>query len=146
MQPKILVPVDDSQEARRAVEQAVQLAARLGVGVTLMTVVVTPTLPRQLLEPARLAQLEAHFREAGEQVLTQLRPIAEAANVPVETKCVEGVPADEIVAEAERGYQMLVMGGHGAGLAGRERVLLGSVSDRVLRQAPVPVLVVRGQE
>jgi len=66
--------------------------------------------------------------------------------VPVETRCVEGVPADEIVAEAERGYQMLVMGGHGAGLAGRERVLLGSVSDRVLRQAPVPVLVVRGQE
>jgi nucleotide-binding universal stress UspA family protein len=145
METRILVPVDDSPEARRAVEQAVQLAGRLDTGVTLLTVVVTPTLPRQLLEPAQLARLGAHFREAGEQVLAQLRPIAEAAKVPVETKYVEGVPADEIVAEAGRGYDFIVMGGRGAGLAGRERTLLGSVSDRVLRQAPVPVLVVRGE-
>jgi nucleotide-binding universal stress UspA family protein len=40
----------------------------------------------------------------------------------------------------------VVMGGRGAGLAGRDRTLLGSVSDRVLRQAPVPVLIVRGDD
>jgi nucleotide-binding universal stress UspA family protein len=144
MQQGILVPVDDSREARKAVEQAAELAARLGVGVTLMTVVATPMLPRQLLEPAQLARLEGHFRETGERVLAGLRPVVEAARVPVETKRVEGVPADEIIAEAGRGYLFVVMGGRGAGLTGRDRALLGSVSDRVLRQSPVPVLIVRG--
>lgn len=144
MQQDILVPVDDSREARKAVEQAAELAGRLGVGVTLMTVVATPMLPRQALEPAQLARVEAHFREAGERVLADLRPVVEAVRAPVETKCVEGVPADEIVAEAGRGYLFVVMGGRGSGLAGRDRALLGSVSDRVLRQSPVPVLIVRG--
>jgi nucleotide-binding universal stress UspA family protein len=144
MQGGILVPVDDSSEARRAVEQAAELAARLNVGVTLMTVVATSMLPRQALEPAQLAGIEAHFRAAGERVLAALRPVAEAAGAPVETKLVEGIPADEIVAEAGRGYLFVVMGGRGAGLTGRDRALLGSVSDRVLRQSPVPVLIVRG--
>jgi nucleotide-binding universal stress UspA family protein len=146
MQGAILVPVDDSSEARRAVEKATELAERLGVGLTMMTVVATPMLPRQFLDPALLAELEARFRQAGEQLLTGLRPVVEVAGVPVETKCVEGVPADVIVAEAGRGYPFVVMGARGSGLAGRERSLLGSVSDRVLRQSPVPVLIVRGDD
>src|SRR5829696_5993681 len=113
MQQGILVPVDDSPEAWRAAKQAAELAARLGVGVTLMTVVATPMLPRQLLEPAQLARLEGHFRETGERVLAGLRPVVEAARVPVETKYVEGVPADEIIAEAGCGYLFVVMGGRG---------------------------------
>jgi nucleotide-binding universal stress UspA family protein len=143
MKTKILVPVDDSPEARRAVEQAVELARRFDAGVTLMTAIATPLLPRELLEPAHLERVEAHFRAAGDAVLARLKPVVEAAGVPVETKLVEGVPADEIVAEAGRGYTFIVMGSHGAGLSGRGQNLLGSVSDRVLRQAPVPVLIVR---
>jgi nucleotide-binding universal stress UspA family protein len=146
MSGRILVPVDDSSEARRAVEQAVELAAGLGAELTLLTVLAVPMLPQQLLEPAQLDRLQQHFREAGEQVLVRLRAVAEAAGVPVETRCVEGVPADEIVAEARHGYLFIVMGGRGSGLAGRDRVLLGSVSDRVLRQAPVPVLIVPREE
>ena len=66
--------------------------------------------------------------------------------MPVETKCAEGVPVDEIVAEAGRGYLFVVMGARGAGLSGRERGLMGSVSDRVLRRSPIPVLIVRKAE
>jgi nucleotide-binding universal stress UspA family protein len=143
---RILVPVDDSREARRAVERAAELAARLGAGVTLLTVVATPMLPQQLLGPAQLASLQAHFREAGDRVLEQLRAVAEAAGVQVETRRVEGVPVDEIVAEAGRGYLFVVIGGRGTGLAGRDRTLLGSITDRVLRRSPVPVLVVGAEE
>lgn len=145
MEGRILVPVDDSAEARRAVEKAIELAGRLNVGVVLMTVVATPILPRQLLDREQLAQLEARFRQAGQAVLEQLRPLAEAAGVPLETKLMEGMPADEIVAEAGRGYLFVVMGARGESLAGRSTSLLGSVSDRVLRQSPVPVLIVRGE-
>jgi nucleotide-binding universal stress UspA family protein len=145
MAARILVPVDDSREARRAVEQAAELARRFDAGLALMTVIATSLVPRDALEPDQLARVEASFRRAGEAVLAQLRPVAEAAGVPVETKIVEGVPADEIVAEAARGYQFVVMGSHGAGLTGRDRNLLGSVSDRVLRQSPVPVLIVRDE-
>src|SRR5579862_2348950 len=106
MSTKILVPVDDSREARKAVEQASELARRLNGSVMPMTVVVTSMLPRPLLDPAQLAALDAHFREAGEEVLAQLRSVAEAAGVPVETKYVEGAPADAIVAEAGRGYPL----------------------------------------
>jgi nucleotide-binding universal stress UspA family protein len=55
---------------------------------------------------------------------------------------VEGVPADEILAETREGCRMPVTGAHGAGLAGRDRSLLGGVTDRVIRQSPVPVLLV----
>lgn len=146
MQGAILVPVDGSPEARRAVQKATDLAERLGVALTLMTVVATPLLPRQLLDPVQLAELETRFRQAGERVLQDLRPVAQAARVPVETKCVEGIPADEIVTEAALGYLFVAMGARGTGLAGRDRSLLGSVSDRVLRQSPVPVLIVRGDD
>jgi nucleotide-binding universal stress UspA family protein len=142
---RVLVPVDDSAEARRAAEKAIDLAGRLGVGVMLMTVVATPLLPRQLLDPAQLDQLTACFRQAGDAVLERLRPLAEAARVPVETKRAEGVPADEILAEAARGYLFVVMGARGVGLSGRSDPLLGSVSDRVLRQSPVPVLIAQGE-
>ena len=145
MEKGILVPVDDSAEAKRAAEKAVELAARLGVGVTLMTVVITPMLPRQLMEPAQASLLAEQFRRAGEAVLARLRPLAEAARVPVETKLAEGAPADQIVAEAGNGYLFVVMGARGVGLAGQPSPLLGSVSDRVLRQSPIPVLIVRGE-
>jgi nucleotide-binding universal stress UspA family protein len=146
MKKGILVPVDDSAEAKAAAEKAVELAGRLGVGVTLMTVVITTMLPRQLMEPEQAAQLEEQFRRAGEAVLARLRPLAEKAGVPVETKLAEGAPSDQIVAEAEQGYLFVVMGARGVGLSGRSSSLLGSVSDRVLRQSPIPVLIVRGGE
>ena len=137
---KILVAVDNWPEARRAVEEATELARRLGAGLTLLTVAATPMLPREVLAADQLAALEAHFRKACEGVLAELQRVAEAAGVPVETRWVEGIPADAIVAEAGNGYLLVVMGTRGAGLAGRDRALLGSVSDRVLRQSPVPVI------
>jgi nucleotide-binding universal stress UspA family protein len=142
MPANILVPVDDSPQARRAVEQAVELARKLGAGVTLMTVVVTPALSLAGLEAAQAETIRAGFRTAGERLLATLRSVAESAGVPAETRQAEGVPAEVILAEAGKGYLMIVMGSRGAGLEGQDRALLGSVSDRVLRQSPVPVLLV----
>lgn len=144
MPARILVPVDDSPDARRAVQQAADLARRLDAGVTLMTVVVTPSLSLSDLPAPQAEAIRSRFHAAGDRVLQALRGVVDAAGVPVETRHLEGVPADEILAEAARGYLMVVMGARGSGLAGQDRSLLGSVSDRVLRQSPIPVLLVPG--
>ena len=53
-----------------------------------------------------------------------------------------GDPGDQIVAAAEaEGVEMIVVGSHGRGTVGR--LLLGSVSEKVVRSAACPVLVVR---
>jgi nucleotide-binding universal stress UspA family protein len=142
MPETILVAVDDSPDARKAVEQAVGLAHRLGAGIRLMTVVVTPMLSLGDLDASQAESLRARFRAVGERLLRSLAPLAEARGVPVDTRYVEGVPADEILAEAGKGCLLLVIGARGAGLAGRDRSLLGSVTDRILRQSPIPVLLV----
>jgi nucleotide-binding universal stress UspA family protein len=109
-----------------------------------MTVVVTPALSLAELDTQHAEALRTSFRSAGEHLLADLRRVVEAAGVPVRTLYAEGVPADEILAEAGRGYLLIAMGSRGVGLTGHDRSLLGSVSDRVIRQCPIPVLVVPG--
>jgi nucleotide-binding universal stress UspA family protein len=62
--------------------------------------------------------------------------------VPVETAVLEGSPSREIVRYAEaQDCDLVVMGTHGRG--GIDRLLLGSVAERVVRASEVPVLTVR---
>jgi nucleotide-binding universal stress UspA family protein len=61
---------------------------------------------------------------------------------PVETRCVKGNPADEIVRLAEEiGSDLIVMGTHGR--TGLSRLLMGSVAEAVLRRAACPTLIVK---
>jgi len=78
------------------------------------------------------------LREEGETALDTAR--RRAGDVPVETDLIEGSPVSDILDYA-RNCDLVVMGTHGR--AGVSRVLLGSVAERVVRQAPVPVLTVR---
>ncbi len=68
---------------------------------------------------------------------------AREPGVSVSTRTVRGYPADEInkIAKDEN-YDMIVVGN--LGKTGIERMLMGSVSENVVRHAPCPVLVVRG--
>ena len=71
--------------------------------------------------------------------LAKLRP---AEGVQLETKLEVGEAAPSIVRFArEAGCELIVMGTHGR--SGLERLILGSVAEHVLRQAPCPVLTVR---
>jgi nucleotide-binding universal stress UspA family protein len=63
-------------------------------------------------------------------------------DVPVETEIVEGPPSKEIITAAEvDNCDLIVMGTHGRG--GINRLLLGSVAEKVVRSASVPVMTVR---
>ncbi len=91
-----------------------------------------------LAQKAERQAAESSLEKTREMMLEKLG----AANVEIETEAISGTPARTIVEEAEKWKADLVfVGSHGRGFWGR--VLLGSVSDAVVRHAPCSVLVVR---
>jgi len=71
------------------------------------------------------------------------RFVEKETELPAEVRVMEGRPVDVILKAAEQaGADLIVMGTHGRG--GINRLVVGSVTDRVLRQSPIPVLAVRG--
>jgi nucleotide-binding universal stress UspA family protein len=118
---EILVATDFSDEAEAALRHAVEYARRFG---------------------ARLHLL--HVFSPGEVEVTRL--LADAAalaapDVPVIVSSTGGDPAEEILRYAQRHpIDLIIMGSHGR--SGFSRLLLGSIAERVLREATRPVLTV----
>jgi len=142
---RILLPVDFSAPSIAAMHYGLDLARSLGAKATLLHVY---GLPNYVLPDgtALLANAEAIVKitEAADRELKGLIADAEKHEdkVPLDTKLVEGDPAREIIRIAgDEKYDLVVMGTHGRGFL--ERVLLGSVAERVVRKAPCPVLTLR---
>jgi nucleotide-binding universal stress UspA family protein len=142
---RILCPVDFSRFSRHALEQAVALARETGAEVVALhacavapvTEVVTVGAPIPL-EPARFSTAD-HLAIVRE--LRDFTSDVETGGLIVDVKLCEREPVAAIVDTAERwSADLIVMGTHGR--AGFERLLLGSVAEKVLRKAPCPVLTV----
>jgi nucleotide-binding universal stress UspA family protein len=135
---KILAAFDGSEASESAFHQAMEVAAAFRAEVLLLSVAVPP-------EPAVEAELEARLedaREHFEEAHARLKAAAATRGVELRTEIVVGHPAGQIVLAAERnGIDLVVMGTRGR--SAFARWMLGSVSERVLRYAPCPVLVVR---
>jgi nucleotide-binding universal stress UspA family protein len=141
MYGRILVPTDGSPGVERAVEHAIDLAEVHGATLHAVYVVNTASLATLPMETS-WEGVGTMLREDGEEALERVEKMAEAAGVPVETHLVEGSPSREIVRFAEEcEVDAIVMGTHGRG--GIDRLLLGSVAERVVRAATVPVTTVR---
>lgn len=138
----ILLATDGSPTAQEATQVAMTLAADSGRPLVAVTVfdVSSSTVGYGVL-PA-LPDWTDVLKEHAAAVLDDLRDLASARGLEVETELRWGFPADEICRLAEeRGAELIVIGSHGWGPA--RRLLFGSVSDGVLHHAPCPVLVVR---
>jgi nucleotide-binding universal stress UspA family protein len=142
---RILCPVDFSDFSGPALEHAVRLAKWFDARVEVIHVVpclayVMPVggyLPYSLA-PAEVVRLE---REHAAHSIGDLVAPLLGEGVPIETRVLEGEPWRVILEEAEdRVADLLVMGTHGR--SGFEVLLLGSVTEKVLRRAPCPVLTV----
>jgi nucleotide-binding universal stress UspA family protein len=142
---RILCPLDFSRFSQRALEHAVALGREFGAEVDAVHVSAVAPIAEHVgigspivLEPARLrhserAALEADLRDFAAETV--------ATGVAVRTSLVEGDPVAAIVARAMTWpADLIVMGTHGR--AGFDRLLLGSVAEKVLRKAPCPVLIV----
>ncbi|MEI6530700.1 MAG: universal stress protein [bacterium] len=146
---RILVPVDGSDEAARAVAVAVQEAQhqRPPAEVTLVNVI--PPIPMAKAIPGGLdylhrylPDLEEDRRNEARRIVTEAsRPLQEQG-IPVHTVVLEGHPAEAILNYArEQSQDLIVMGSRG--LTGTSEFLLGSVSNAVVHHAGCAVLIVR---
>lgn len=147
MYSRILVPIDGSETAERGLAEAVELAAQLKSQIVLLTVVDDYPI---LVEAASVAAFEEIHRQRvkfAEGTLNLARTRVNKARVPCESVLREG-PAQRaaiaIVEEAvQRECSLIVMGTHGR--RGLNRLAMGSDAEWVVREASVPVLLVRAQ-
>jgi nucleotide-binding universal stress UspA family protein len=141
MYDRILVPTDGSAGTRRAIDHAIELAEAHDATLHGLYVVNTASYASFSMETA-WEGIGDMLRDEGEAAVAAIRERAGAAGVPVETAVLEGSPSREIVRYAEeQDCDLVVMGTHGRG--GIDRLLLGSVAERVVRASEVPVLTVR---
>lgn len=138
----ILCPVDFSEASRQALAFAVDLAARLGAEVRVIHVYQLPAsaFPEGVLEPP--TDLEAVLEERLDKRLREFVEAVPSKDVEITTAVCEGVPYVAISEAAnDAGADLIVIGPHGR--TGLAHLLLGSVAERVLRSASVPVVIVR---
>ena len=141
MYGRILVPTDGSAGTRRAIEHAIDLADAHDATIHGLYVVNTASYASFSTE-ATWEGIGDMLQDEGEHAVDEIASLAEARGVEVETAVLNGSPSTEIVRYAEReGCDLIVMGTHGRG--GIDRLLLGSVAERVVRSSTVPVLTVR---
>ena len=92
--------------------------------------------------PGSYLELQAAARRGAERRLAAAAGRAKKTGARVEAKLVAGAPSEEIVRAARRWRpDVIVIGTHGR--TGLGRVFMGSVAERVLQQAPCPILTVR---
>jgi nucleotide-binding universal stress UspA family protein len=127
---KILVAIDGSKSAEKALEYAVQLAEKHRAEVTLLNV-----------GESKLFSFKSKVvREVGERILSEAA--SKVKGLKLKTQLEFGSPAETIIEVAEKGnYDLIVVGSRG--LSSVKRFLLGGVSDDVSHHAKRSVLIAR---
>ncbi len=133
---RILCPVDFSEQSLTALRQALAIARWHDADVGVLHV------EDRLLQTARAdMRFRSHVSPTPEEELRAFAERAGASPRPVDVHVTAGEPAPAIVEHAKReAADLIVLGTQGR--SGLSRVLLGSVAERVIREAPCPVMTV----
>lgn len=146
MYKRIIVPIDGSPTATKALVAALQLARDAGGRVRLIHVVEELAFVDGYdMYGGQTGELLQVMREAGDKVLDAALEVAQSAGVEADKQLFDrfGERLGEVVANAARDWNadLIVLGTHGR--RGIGRVLLGSGAEQIIRLAPTPVLVIR---
>jgi len=148
MYQKILVPIDGSKTAARGLDEAIKLAKSLGSSVRLIHVVNELMIVATYEGTVYSGELIEALRESGKKILAQAQNRVSAAGVNVQSELLEahgGHAGTVIVQDASQSRaDLIVLGTHGR--RGLSRLVMGSDAEQVVRQAAVPVLLVRQPE
>ena len=135
----ILVPFDGSEQSKKALGRAAELAKQDGSRVAVLYVI-----PRyeEMVEFFRTDAIQKSLYHEAEKVIAEARKIAQEKNVLIATEIRDGHAADEIVAAAgKQEADLIMMGTHG--WRGVSKAIMGSTTTRVLIDSTIPVLVVK---
>ncbi|WP_231188713.1 universal stress protein [Haladaptatus sp. DYF46] len=148
MYDRILLPVDGSEGAKTAIEQAITHAQTYDAELHVLHVIdqsaVELTTPS--IEGISTDVVYEQLNEQGQALVNEVTEETNEAGVTTTTEIVEyGSPYEEIQSyAAEQDIDLIVIGTHGR--SGLDRQLLGSVAEKVIRTAEVPVLAVQLDE
>lgn len=145
MYRRILVPVDGSATSKLGLRHALGLAkdqhARVRVLNVLDDLALAPMIDGY---PVDITMLIDSMKASGDKALAEAIGLAQKAGVNAERAMIEGrghLVSDTILADARKfRADVIVMGTHGR--RGLNRLLMGSDAERVLRDSPVPVLLI----
>jgi nucleotide-binding universal stress UspA family protein len=148
MASKILVATDGSKYSEKAVDYGIDLAKKIGYDVLGLYVVNLKSLELFAIghhdDIGGYENADRTLKDEGGVALNYVAAKGDELSVTVTKRIVRGHPAEEIVNVArQEGVEMIILGN--LGKTGIEHMLIGSVSESVVRRSPCPVLVVRGQ-
>lgn len=135
----ILISFDGSEFSRKALEHACKLSKLEGSEVTAIYVI-----PRyeETIEFFATNFMKENLRRSAEMVTEKARDLAKEHGVGIKTAIIEGDEAESIIAIANRSKSdLIIRGSHG--WTGINRAIIGSIAERVIIDAPCPVLVVK---
>lgn len=141
MPQTIVVGTDGSQQAERALDEAIAIAARDGAQLHVVTAFPDPALIRERITSGATAA-PVNLSQVADSVLNRASAHAEEKGVHAETHASEADPAEAILQLAgEVNADLIVVGSRG--LSGIKRFLMGSVSSKVSEHATCSVMIVR---
>ena len=145
MYPNILVPIDGSETSTRGLEEAIQVAKDQDSRLRLFHIVNDHVLDTGYCNGTNAGDINERLRANGNQVLRAAEDLVRKRGVAVETVVQEfiGRTAADAILEQARTWpaDLIVMGTHGR--RGLRRLAMGSDAECVVRDASVPVLLVR---
>jgi nucleotide-binding universal stress UspA family protein len=152
MREQILVPLDGSAIAEKALPHAIAVAKATSKALVLVRVVVPPSPPGGVgwaVAPAVHTEMWGAWEDEQRNARDYLAEVATHLaykGFEVQTKVVEGDPATEIAHYAEEHPQVTLIAMSTHGRSGLNLWVFGSVAEKVVHESPVPILMVRARE
>jgi nucleotide-binding universal stress UspA family protein len=138
---KILIPTDGSDYSMRAAEYGISIAKMLDAQIMVVYVIDEVVLD-QFSKVTERENVEQELKQDGQRYIKYILGLAEKEGVKDGSLLAKGTPFEQIVNLAkELNMDLIVMGTYGR--KGAEKVLIGSVAERVIEYSPCPVLVIK---
>lgn len=136
---RVLVPMDGSEMATKALEHALEVHPTAEITVLFVAGEPSPMMGKAVRIVLQ-EDLDQAAKEAAQGVFSDARDVASEHGIEIQTAVALGSPAAQIVDRA-RDHDAVVLGSHGSDL--RTSLFMGNVASKVSKDAPVPVTVVR---
>jgi nucleotide-binding universal stress UspA family protein len=140
---KVLVAIDGSESALRALHYVIEHAGMFGAAPEVVLANVHLPVPSPRAKAVLGHEVvDQYYKEEAEEALAPARAALAATSCKVIERAIVGQPAEQIVDTAKQhGCDLIVMGTHGRSALGN--LFMGSVAMRVIAESPVPVLVTK---